>query len=317
MEAAWDIAWNGGNIDERRFRRILLVVVGLCLLLSVGVALSPAPAGLALDPGVPKRTTRLILKPPPPPPPPPAPEVKTPEPVPPASPVAPEPAQPTPAPLPPAVAKPADKVAPPPASKPTARDRASQAGLVALQDNLADLRAQSRVPVPRAQRRVTEAVTRSSRTERSLLTSNIASGSGGVASAALSREAGTTHLEARATEVLSSDLAGSAPLAAPAKEAATGGRTDAEIQRVFDRHKSPIYNLYNRALRTDPSLAGTFVVQLTIAPSGAVVEIELVDTELADRALVKKLLLRIKRFDFGAKAVAMTSVTYTMDFYPS
>ena len=316
MEAAWDIAWNGGSIDERRFRRILVAVSGLCVLLSVGVALSPTPAGLLLDSSIPKRTTRLILKPPPPPPPPLAPEVKAPEPVPPATPAVPQPVSPIPTPVPPVATKP-DKKEAPQARKPTARDRAAQAGLVALQDNLADLRAQSRVPETRAQQRVTEADTGFGRTERSLLTSNIASSSGGVANAALSREAGTTQLAARATEVVSSDLGGNPSRPASTRGSATDGRSDAEIQRVFDRNKSPIYNLYNRALRTDPSLAGTFVVQLTIAPSGDVVEIELVNTELADSALVKKLLLRIKQFDFGAKAVAATSVTYTMDFYPS
>ena len=48
------------------------------------------------------------------------------------------------------------------------------------------------------------------------------------------------------------------PRAAPARLA---GRTDEEIQIVFDRYKASLYRLYNRELRNDPTLRGQMVLQ--------------------------------------------------------
>ena len=43
------------------------------------------------------------------------------------------------------------------------------------------------------------------------------------------------------------------------------GRTDEEIQIVFDRYKAALYRLYNRELRKDPTLRGQIDAQLTAA----------------------------------------------------
>ena len=65
------------------------------------------------------------------------------------------------------------------------------------------------------------------------------------------------------------------------------------------------------------SLQGKVVVELKIAPSGAVVGCRIVSSELHAAELEAKLLARIKQFDFGAKDVNETLITYPVDFLPS
>jgi TonB family protein len=70
-------------------------------------------------------------------------------------------------------------------------------------------------------------------------------------------------------------------------------------------------------LRDDPTLQGKVVVKLTIAPSGQVLDCQLISSELRSPDLERKLLVRIKQFDFGARAVDTMVVTYPIDFLPS
>jgi periplasmic protein TonB len=94
-------------------------------------------------------------------------------------------------------------------------------------------------------------------------------------------------------------------------------RSIEEIKLVFERHKGAIYAIYNRALRDDPSLKGKIVLKLTIAPSGALSNLQLVSSELGSGDLEQKLLTRIRGFDFGAKDVEVMVVTWPVDFLPS
>lgn len=94
-------------------------------------------------------------------------------------------------------------------------------------------------------------------------------------------------------------------------------RTDEEIQLVFDRNKGSIFGIYNRALRDNAALQGRMVLRLTIAPSGEVTRIGIISSELGDSELERRLLQRIKAFDFGAKDVDTVTVTYPIHFFPS
>ena len=94
-------------------------------------------------------------------------------------------------------------------------------------------------------------------------------------------------------------------------------RRAAELKRVFTPNPGGIFNIYNRALRTNPSLAGQVVVELTIAPSGEVTRVNNQSSELGDEALERKLVLKIKRFKFSRSNVAEITVTYPIDFLPS
>jgi hypothetical protein len=95
------------------------------------------------------------------------------------------------------------------------------------------------------------------------------------------------------------------------------GRTDEEIQIVFDRYKAALYRLYNRELRNVPTLRGQMVLKLTIEPSGAVSFLELVSSDMNAPALAAQVLERVRTFDFGAKDVAAITIVYPIDFLPA
>ena len=95
------------------------------------------------------------------------------------------------------------------------------------------------------------------------------------------------------------------------------GRTDEEIQIVFDRYKASLYRLYNRELRNIPTLRGQMVLKLTIEPNGSVSFLQLQSTDMDAPNLVAQVLERIRTFDFGAKDVAAITIVYPIDFLPA
>ncbi len=86
---------------------------------------------------------------------------------------------------------------------------------------------------------------------------------------------------------------------------------------VLERNKDAIYAIYNRALRADPALQGKVVLELKIAPGGEVAGLRIVSSELKADELEKKLLARIRGFDFRAKDVEAMVVNWPVDFLPS
>ena len=173
---------------------------------------------------------------------------------------------------------------------------------------------------------------------RALITSNATGGSGGINTAAYSRNTGGGGLAGRATTLVEGVAGGgggggvggggvrggkgdgSGTGAGGTVQRGTSGkasRSIEEIKLVFERNKGAIYAIYNRALRDDPTLQGKVVVELKIAPSGAIVDCRVVSSELKATELEGKLLARIRQFDFGAKDVDQMVVTWPVDFLPS
>ncbi len=102
---------------------------------------------------------------------------------------------------------------------------------------------------------------------------------------------------AAARAVAASRATAAAPAAAARCSKGGSGkasRSIEEIKLVFERNKGAIYAIYNRALREDPSLQGKVVVELKIAPSGEVVDVRVLSSELKASELESKLLARIK-----------------------
>jgi hypothetical protein len=95
------------------------------------------------------------------------------------------------------------------------------------------------------------------------------------------------------------------------------GRTDEEIQIVFDRHKASLYRLYNRELRSDPTLKGQMVLRLRIEPDGRVSLCELSSTDMKAAQLAAQVVDRVRTFDFGAKEVPAITILYPIDFLPA
>lgn len=303
-----ELPWTVPEDEERRYRRILKRALLAFLLLALILPFLPLPQiERAKVEELPPRLAKLILERQPPPPPPvkaEEPELKQPEP---------KPAEP----------KKVDPKKPEPQkSVETARAKAERAGLLALKDDLADLR--SNTVASKLEKNPTAAPGPAAPTrtaDRSLVTSNATAGSGGIQTARLSRDTGGGGLAGRATTQVASPVGDGDGAGAGGTLRRGGGgkasRSLEEIKLVFDRNKGSIYSLYNRALREDPALQGKVVLKLTIAPSGQVTDLQLVSSELRAPELERKLLARIRQFEFGAKEVETMVVTYPIDFLPS
>jgi hypothetical protein len=104
----------------------------------------------------------------------------------------------------------------------------------------------------------------------------------------------------------------------PLSDGLAMGRTDEEIQIVFDRYKAALYRIYNKELRKDPTLRGKILLRIRIETSGAVSMCKVESTDLASLELVAKIVQRIKRFNFGPKeGVSKMTILYPIDFLPA
>jgi hypothetical protein len=155
-----------------------------------------------------------------------------------------------------------------------------------------------------------------------MVTSSAPGTSGGINLADISRDFGGGGGEidgvavSRVASTIGSgeDVGSNRPLAA----GAVAGRTDEEIQIVFDRYKAALYRLYNRELRRDPTLRGQLVLRLTIEPDGSVSFIELHSSSMDAPALAEQVAERVKTFEFGAKEdIVAVTIIYPIDFLPA
>lgn len=299
-----DLAWSVSDDDDQRYRQLRKRTLQVFLVLAILLTLLPTPK-IAREQveELPPQLAKLLLERQAPPPPPvtktPEPEIKKPE-----------------------AKKPEvkKKETPKKQTVEAARAKAERSGLLAFRDELSDLRSAptskldkatlAKGPVPAAGKA-------GPGPERSLITSSARSGSGGINTARLSRDTGGGGLGARSTGQVASPVGGGGDGRLTRGGSGKASRSLEEIKLVFDRNKGAIYTIYNRALRQDPSLQGKVVVKLTISSAGQVLDCRVVSSELRNPELERKLLARIKQFDFGAKAVDTMVVTYPIDFLPS
>jgi hypothetical protein len=159
------------------------------------------------------------------------------------------------------------------------------------------------------------------RSERMMVTTSASGSSGGINLSSISRDlagGGGAGLEGVEVGRVASAIGGGGGSDRPLAGGSLAGRTDEEIQIVFDRYKAALYRLYNRELRKDPTLRGQMVLRLTIEPDGSVSLCQLHSSDMDAPALAGQVVQRVKTFDFGAKEgiVAMT-IIYPIDFLPS
>lgn len=195
-----------------------------------------------------------------------------------------------------------------------AKEIAAVSGLLAFQDDLSEMRESLDVDSLNAMP-ISNGDQQAATVERSVIAGKATAGSGGIAVAKLSRNVGNGGLAGKTTtQVANADKS----LTAKAKQtlAKQVGRSDDAIRRVMDRNKAPIFSIYNRALRKDPTLQGQFVFEMVISPSGQVTSVRLISSALKDEALEKKILSRIRLINFGAAKVIETKVNYSFDFVP-
>lgn len=307
----FDLPWTRDPQVEQRFRRILGRTALAALLLSLLMPWLPLPEPDPSEPPeVPERYARLMIERTPPPPPPVVAEEPEPEPV------VEEAAAPEPEPVQTAQPKPAE----PP--QPSARERAASTGVMAFADTLADLRTHEAVAAATTADGLAAGAGESQFNERNVVTARGGRASGGINTAGMSRNTGGTGLGGRAVTQVASPVGGGGGGGGGGSAAGTGGdglnaRSREEIELVFDKNKAAIYALYNRALRSDPTLRGRLVLELTIAPSGEVTDCKVVSSELTDPEFERRLVARVKMFRFEDKDVATVTTTKPIEFFPA
>jgi len=358
------LPWATAADDEKRFQRIARWVLIVVLLLGILMPWLPLPKLERLEAQpLPAPIAKLLLERAATPPAPPVPPAKTEV----ADASKPEVAKPEAAPDKPAPIKsqkpkeaPVAEARKPIEGKPpgevaldNARRKASGVGLLAMKDQLSEMTAapvavqfkQDIKPGPGVGTGVGVGVgagVEAGVPVRAMITSNATRGSGGINTAAYSKDTGGGGLAGRGTTLVEGVAGGGGGGGPGGGGGRAGGgtgdgsgvgggkggtlqksgsgkasRSIEEIKLVFERNKGAIYAIYNRALRDDPALQGKVVLELKIAPSGEVAGLRIVSSELKAEELEKKLLARIRSFDFGAKDVEAMVVTWPVDFLPS
>ncbi|MFI4877785.1 MAG: TonB family protein [Steroidobacterales bacterium] len=295
----YDLPWDGDLESSQRFRKILRVLLIVLAIFGILFPLLPRPQHTIAE-EVPERLARVMTQ--------------TPKP---------------PAPPPPPVPKPQEKpkiepklamVRPPVDLRERAHEKA-QKQLNQVKDQLADLRDIMHMK-PLETNNLSGAVGADAHAERSLITSKVGAGSGGITSANSSRGfgSGAGSLTGHETTAVNSGIVASG-LNAKGPAASGGGgkaaRSREEIELIFDRNKGRIYSLYARALRNNAELQGKLVLEFTIAPSGEVTMCRVVSSELKDPDLEQKIVAMVRLFHFDPKDVDSITTTKPIDFFPA
>ena len=288
----FELPWAPSEEAERRFKKQVTIALIIVTLLAALVWALPKREVERLKPSELKElTAKLIVEKPKPPPPPPEPEKK--------------PDQEKPKPT---EQKPTEK------PKPNVRNQ----GMLALADELADLRDQNLdIKNPQMKAPVEDA-----RSERNLITSQAGRASGGINTANLARgfgggagEIGThTSTQVQHGAGLDPNAGGHVQRTGTSGKAS---RAREEVEIEFDRNKGALYALYGRALRDQPELQGKLVLEFTIAPSGEITMCRVVSSELNDPELEKKIVARVRLIHFKPADVEPLTVSKPIDFFPA
>ncbi len=205
------------------------------------------------------------------------------------------------------------KVKKTPQKKPS--QKLENTALMAMRDELADLRESFDVSKVKTAKRSN--ATKSNRpASSSTITAGATQGSGGIDTRSLDRSTGGGNLSGREAAGVASGIGGTGGVGRRIV-GGKAGRSQEEIERVFQKNKGSINTIYNRALRKDPALQGKVVLELTITPAGKVTKCRILSSELNNKALERRLVQRVLLFRFSKKDVATVTVTYPIDFLPS
>jgi outer membrane biosynthesis protein TonB/rubrerythrin len=315
--------WSRGYEEDRRFRKSL----GLSLVTSLLAAFLLSSIALPIVereriPELPERMAKLVREQLPPPPPAPVE----------APPVEEELVEPEPEPEPELAEEvpPPDTVVPESTEEPSVaavepdtREQVKSKGILAFRDSFASSASLKPSADLGSQARVRNAGEDSvGRPQRAMVTSLAPGSSGGINLADISRDVGGGGGQGlggvQISRVASSIGGGGGTADRPMAGGAVAGRTDEEIQIVFDRYKAALYRLYNRELRKNPTLRGQIVLRLTIEPDGSVSFCVLQSSDMEAPALAEQVVDRVTGFDFGAKEdIAAVTIIYPIDFLPA
>lgn len=201
----------------------------------------------------------------------------------------------------------------------TAREKAQKSGLLELSQGLAglmDTSDLSKMVVTNSGKKLAKGGHETVATvSKSLLTGKVSKSSGGVNEARFASDVGLTQTQLEVLEHAAVESSIATKQVADKKR--PNMRSEEEITMVFDRNKSKLFSIYNRERRKEPGLKGMLLLEIVIAPSGEVVEVRIKSSELKNSRLERRILSRIKQFNFGEKDVDTVTVTYPIEFLPS
>ncbi len=310
--------WQRGQEEDRRYRKSLgsSFAVSLILVLLVSSIAIPIPDKDKLI-ELPERMARLVYEQMPPPRPAPEPVVDEdiPEPE-----QEPDPVDDLPDEI---VPESAEEPRMAEAKEPDIKEQVKSKGILAFRESFANRSSLRPTTQLGSQARVSNAGEDAvGRPTRAMVTTNAPGSSGGINLASISRDVGGggSGMGGVAVSRVASSIGsggdgfGDRPLAG----GAMAGRTDEEIQIVFDRYKAALYRLYNRELRRDPTLRGQIIIKLTIEPDGSVSYCTLQSSDMGAPMLAEQVIERVVTFDFGAKEdIAAVTIIYPIDFLPA
>lgn len=314
----FDLPWAQDSRESKVFRRYLYIALALFTVFGVIVPLIQLPEKTREEvEELPPALAQIILEKPKPIVIPPPPKVEPPKVVP----------EEKPRPLPKTA-----EVAPTPQPKVAdVKENVKVAGLLQFKDAFADMRETVDMTKLKDTGALQQGAGDAPTIDRSLLTSKRGTRSAGVNVAGLSRDTGGVALAGRETTKVEASPgavgAGGVRLGRNPNGNGLAGNNNSDldqrsrsiedIRRVFDANKGSIFAIYNRALRSDPTLAGKVVLELVIDPAGQVVDCRVIDSELADAGLVDRIVSRVRMFNFGSKDVRTTTISYPVHFLPT
>ena len=311
--------WQRGQEEDQRYRKSLGSSLAAALLLgvlvgSVAIPIPDKPKEIEL----PERMARLVREELPPPAPVPEPVVD--EEIPEPEPEEPELAEEVP---PDVVPESTEEPKMAAAEEADIKEQVKSKGLLAFRESFASrstLRPSAQLG---SQARLSSAgENKVGRPTRSMVTTNAPGSSGGINLADISRDVGGGGggMGGVAVSRVASSIGsgGDGFSDRPLAGGAMAGRTDEEIQIVFDRYKAALYRLYNRELRKNPTLRGQIIIKLTIEPDGSVSFCALQSSDMDAPVLAEQVGQRVSTFDFGAKEdIAAVTIIYPIDFLPA
>jgi len=207
----------------------------------------------------------------------------------------------------------------------TARSKAEHTGVLAFKESFKGILEEAPAARLGTEARINnQAVVAAgqARPSRSLVAMQSTGGySGGISNSGISRNIGSgngSRIGGVGFTRVENTVAGQAGESRPLSSGPGPGRTDEEIQIVFDKYKAALYRLYNAELRKDPTLRGKMILRITIEPGGEVSSCTVQSNDLASEELVSQVVERVKKFNFGAKEkVSKITILYPIDFLPA
>ncbi|QBF81358.1 AgmX/PglI C-terminal domain-containing protein [Shewanella maritima] len=205
-------------------------------------------------------------------------------------------------------------------SREQAREKAQNAGLAAMKDELFSMR--EAFEVKPSTTTLDNSQADEVKVERKMIAAAASEQTQSLAKSSVTQTVSSGELSTKSTQQVrlaeEEVLAQAGAVAEKAKLSSTKGqRSEETIRRTLEANKSRMYSLYNRALRKDPMLKGKVMFQITIEPNGSISAVKINSSELNNAKLERQLTLVLRKIKFAAEDVSVMTTIWSIDFLPS